>query len=926
LPKLALEKSHPEAGNTGREAKMGSCCSTPSSHDEKRRLSQLSPLHGEGTPPLPPAEPAAVAVAQQQADAEQVDAGDAGGSDAVAAAAAAAAASSGAAAAAAGGSAQNLLDTSGDSEQRGGGGCAVVSLWSSAARAAREDAKRQADHEERRQMMLQLNSLIPGQTYIARKATAPPPRSPPTDTLVVDVAARKATAPPEVRTVLCGGLSSPVYGTEVHFRVERVVAEWLVGAHAAAHADPATKRLARLVLGEQNFTTCMDACGVWHEPYKAGLLAVLQKLGEPLGEAFVGQNLRAVLGDLKLPLHTLVATDQRLCEVEGRAHTLRSDIGGIVQLPAAWSFDADTDPGLRQHQERVFMHMLVMVAAALNEQFHEMMREVLGPHVVDGEGVMAMSKGRREYRLTPPKGVARMECKRITDHVRAPGCRPALNIDVLRVIGVCETPGKLETALEALGARFGGCGRVKNGFAIEDAAYMFNLRTLMVNMVVDFLCTFGELAARPGVTEKWLAHVDRSEPAGGAPRSRWRAEAAEALAILTSAEFSDKPVFFVCEAQMLLNDVYQVRKNMHEPYKGFRADTCALLHADMVAETRKVENAERFAADGDAPLKKACRDGDADAAARLLAASSPSERDAAFVVACAHGRGDIASVPELRASAGRAWGAAWERAADELAVDEMGVDVVEALLSGAPDLVDGVDYRTDAAEPTALLRAARGGHTLAMDRLLNAGAMPDLTMKSSATPLLLAATKGHGGAVARLLRAGAAPDLGDRVKATPLMRAAEKGHDAVVALLLRAGAAPDLVRNQGRMTPLWKAAELGHEAVAVRLLSAGAAVDIADDHGATPLFIAAQNGHEAVVALLLEAGAAVDQATAKDQSDETEADAPPLLMAVQNGHVGVARLLLTADANADRVSVSGSTPRSAVAAGGAMQALFDEAR
>ena len=104
----------------------------------------------------------------------------------------------------------------------------------------------------------------------------------------------------------------------------------------------------------------------------------------------------------------------------------------------------------------------------------------------------------------------------------------------------------------------------QNDFSIEDAAFKYNLRTLMCNFVVNFKCTFSELAARPGVAEKWAAHVERSAPAGGAPRQRWRAEAREALAVLTSAEFAGKPVLFICEAQMLLDDVYQVRKKMHE--------------------------------------------------------------------------------------------------------------------------------------------------------------------------------------------------------------------------------------------------------------------------------------------------------------------------------------------------------------------------
>ena len=114
------------------------------------------------------------------------------------------------------------------------------------------------------------------------------------------------------------------------------------------------------------------------------------------------------------------------------------NIDGVVPLLAAWRFD-EGDPAARQWHERVFIHMLKMLAMALNERFHAKMRGVLGPHVVAGEGVMARNKD-GSWRLTPEKGVARMVCKQLTDHAREPGCRPGFNIDVLRVLAVCKTP------------------------------------------------------------------------------------------------------------------------------------------------------------------------------------------------------------------------------------------------------------------------------------------------------------------------------------------------------------------------------------------------------------------------------------------------------------------------------------------------------
>jgi len=499
-----------------------------------------------------------------------------------------------------------------------------------------------------------------------------------------------------VRTVLDN--FSAIYSDEEECkRVARVVAEWLVGALAKAHGDPALKRLERLVHGVPGFTRNMGASGVFDDPYKAGLRKVLEDLGRPLGEACEREGHRAALADLDLPPHRLVRADQALCLREERKHKLRSDIAGIVPVPAAWAeaLAEGGDPSARQHVERVFIHMLVMLATVLNGPFHAMTRAPLGPIVVPGEGVMELNADGTP-RETPVKGAARMEAKRVGDHVRELGCRPALNIDTVRVIGVCETPVDLRAAQEALREEFKGGGRVKSGFDGEDGSECFHLRTVLTNVVADFDTTFAALAREHG-DGAWLRHAEESAPQGGAPRGRWRDEAREARRVLMSEELADKPVRFIGEVQLLLNSVYQTRKKMHEPYKAFRADDPNQLYADFLAETHKAQKAEQFAKDGDTPLKRAARDGDLVAAERLLAgtaaAGDTADRDAAFVVACARGHGAVAALPGLAGCAGRAWADAWPRAARVDAAKDMGEAVVAAVMAGARH-GDGVDRDT----------------------------------------------------------------------------------------------------------------------------------------------------------------------------------------------------------------------------------------
>jgi hypothetical protein len=223
------------------------------------------------------------------------------------------------------------------------------------------------------------------------------------------VEAEKRMAPEEVRLVLDGSGFLAVYGTEQHKRVARVTAGWLVEAHAAAHENPARKRLARLVLGKGNFTTNMTWAGVFEDPYKVGLRQKLEALGAPLGESFVREGLFEKLGSLKLRPHAAVVADQARCAEAGEKHVLRCDMEDVVPHPVAFAHDFNpSNAKLRQKRERVFMHLLVLMALALNEKYHEMMREILGPHVVVGEGVMTQDRD-GSWRVTLPKGFARME-------------------------------------------------------------------------------------------------------------------------------------------------------------------------------------------------------------------------------------------------------------------------------------------------------------------------------------------------------------------------------------------------------------------------------------------------------------------------------------------------------------------------------------
>ena len=92
---------------------------------------------------------------------------------------------------------------------------------------------------------------------------------------------------------------------------------------------------------------------------------------------------------------------------------------------------------------------------------------------------------------------------------------------------------------------------------------------------------------------------------------------------------------------------------------------------------------------------------------------------------------------------------------------------------------------TTAGGRTALFVAALGGHALAVDWLLAAGAAVDLALDGGATSLFKAAQNGHDAVVARLLAVGTAVDkVNYNGASTPLGMASMNGHAAVVELLL----------------------------------------------------------------------------------------------------------------------------------------------
>ena len=280
------------------------------------------------------------------------------------------------------------------------------------------------------------------------------------------------------------------------------------------------------------------------------------------------------------------------------------------------------------------------------------------------------------------------------------------------------------------------------------------------------------------------------------------------------------------------------------------------------------------------------------------------------------------------------------------------VQRVAELLASDPSLVNS----RDGIGCTPLFLAAWTGYPVVVERLLQAGADPNVRSRAEQTPLDTSVShiwEGKQITVARLLiKYGARPSFfaacvvgsSEHVKrflegnpalvnqpfdqgGTPLEIAAEAGHVAVGTLLVQAGAEVDIFsaaslglqaqvetllrhdpalldtkRRLGGYRPLHCAAECGHPEIVRRLIQRGADVNARNAWGFTPLHLAvlAARGypptaaHLAISNVLLRHGAAVN---ARDDYNRSVLDMATIGAAKPGAVPGIVEVLSRHGAN-----------------------------
>jgi hypothetical protein len=443
--------------------------------------------------------------------------------------------------------------------------------------------------------------------------------------------------------------------------------------------------------------------------------------------------------------------------------------------------------------EFAYLHMLLMLAGAVNGAFQNWCRDTLGDTI-------------SELQTPPIKSYGRMRNKMFSadDHRFQPSprddperARPEWNVDINRVLAVARNPDSMIQAAEALSGTAGGVAKQKNGFSLSEkvAAMQYHLRLEMLSVVFrmpaedgsDRTMTYGELCRLPYVREMWDEYA-RKPPQAGEAGCEWDADVAAARAFLQSDQIADVPVQIIAEIQMVLPLTCEVRHKMHELYKVARADTDKQLHLDFLAIADKEARKKQNKYDRATPLRRACMDGDLDEVSRratllMLADDGETFNDAlddAFIVACRHGQLEVVQQDMFLPSRERV---GWN-AADEV-IDKCQRPNLEILklLVETPGWTWASGKRSDHTHNHSLMHTAcREGHTDVVDLLIKHGADVNVQRTNDgATALYIASQFGHTTIVDLLLKASANHALcHTETNASPIYTAAESGHFWVV--------------------------------------------------------------------------------------------------------------------------------------------------
>lgn len=212
-------------------------------------------------------------------------------------------------------------------------------------------------------------------------------------------------------------------------------------------------------------------------------------------------------------------------------------------------------------------------------------------------------------------------------------------------------------------------------------------------------------------------------------------------------------------------------------------------------------------------------------------------------------------------------------------------EVVRLLIEHGADI-----EQRDMGGWTSLMWASYHGHTEIAAILLDKGADIFAHANFHLGSLLWAAGRGHKDIVQMLVQRGAKVNVGDKYGTTALVWACRRGNAEIVEILLKAGANVDTA-GMYSWTALLVAVSGGHQECVSLLLERKPNVNALDKDGMTALSIACREGLHEIASALIAAGAYVN---IQDRAGDT-----PLIHAVKSGHRSVVEMLLKRHVDVD---------------------------
>jgi len=203
----------------------------------------------------------------------------------------------------------------------------------------------------------------------------------------------------------------------------------------------------------------------------------------------------------------------------------------------------------------------------------------------------------------------------------------------------------------------------------------------------------------------------------------------------------------------------------------------------------------------------------------------------------------------------------------------------------------------------SLLKAARTGDVLKMQKFLKDGADPNNPDKNGVLPLMAVAYQGNMDTLQALIENGAEPNF---IPLGLTQYALGKSHAPLSEHELMAAA------SRGD-SALHAAVRLGHVDQARYLIEHGARIDLTNKLGKSPLLVAAEEGKLEAVKLLLEKGADPNSVEADHRRNRLSlakhsmGQNSALIVAVEQGHEDVAKALIEAGANVNYRGFLGKT-------------------